>query len=41
MYLPREWLFIGFASSYVWGMAIVYRIFQKCRKELVLNDEYV
>ena len=41
VYLPREWLFIGFASSYVWGMPIVYRIFQKCRKKHVLNDEYV
>ena len=41
VYLPREWLFMGFASSYVWGMPIVYRIFQKCRKGHVLNDEYV
>ena len=41
VYLPREWLFIGFASSYVWGMPIVYRIFQKCRKEHALNDECV
>lgn len=31
-YLPKEYLFVGFLSSYLWGIPIVYRIYRRYKQ---------
>ena len=33
MYLPKEWLFAGFFSSYIWGIPVVYMIYRRYKQD--------